>query len=129
MENPPPPVNKAADAVNAIIKNANSQGIKFVEALIIAEIPILGLPVLKWILGFLLSWIDGYISKAEQTGATFMIIDTQVTLQKTAVTKALAALLVAQKLGDPDAIKKAIKAYADANSALVHYDGPGTISK
>lgn len=118
-----PTTNTTAEAVNKVIADANSVGVQFVETLIIADQPWLGAPIFKQILGWVLAYFDGYISKAEQTGATFIVIDAQVAGEESAMSQALAAVLAAQKSGDKDALKIAIQAYADANSRLGSYDG------
>lgn len=115
--------NATAKTVNDAIKTIHNAGIAAVENLILAEVPWLRFPILKQLFEFLLGWIGGYVIKAEQNGATFAVIDMQVGNEKAAVSVALAAVIAAEKSGDPDAIRMAIKNYADAQSALVHDDG------
>ncbi len=117
-------LNSDADLANKIIANANSAGAKALEALIIADFPIpFGLPVIKTLFSWGIGFLDGYISQVEQKGITFVIIDGQAAGEETALSKALANLIAAEKSGDPNVIKKAIQAYADCQSALVHDDG------
>jgi hypothetical protein len=119
----PTPENKTASIVNSVIKAGNC-GIKNVtEALLIAKFPFLGIIGIRQVFGFIMSYIFGTASEAEQNGATFAIIDSQVAGQQSDFKDARAALIAAKKSGNPDEIKKAIKAYADAHSAAVHYDG------
>ena len=91
--------------------------------MMIADYPFLGFPIIKQLWEGILALIGGYFSRALQTGATFIVIDHQVNTEESNLTKALAALIAAQKSGDPVAIQKAIKDYANAHSALIHSDG------
>lgn len=119
----PLPTNPIAAEINRVVAAGNSAGVQLVETLAIADQPWLGYPVIKQLFGYLLSWIDGYLSKAEQAGATFIVIDTQVSIEQSAMSEAVAGLLAAQKSGDENAIKAAIQVYASAQSALVRFDG------
>lgn len=101
----------------------NSVGVQVVQDLLTADFPWLGWPVIKNILGLGLGWLDGYLSKAEQSGATFFVIDTQISGEESEIKKALKALLAAKKSGDPNAIKNALAQYQKAQSALANYDG------
>lgn len=123
---PPTTTNEAAEIVNKIISAANSQGAKLVEDLAIASQPWLGWPVINTLFTLLVGWFATKISIAEQTGATFFIIDTQIDIEKADLLKARNALLAAQKSGDKNAIAKAIQDYADAQSNLVHNNGSST---
>jgi hypothetical protein len=118
--------NNAAQIADKIIAAANSEGISLVKKLIIADLPFLGWPVISSLLGYLLGWLDGYLSVVEQTGVSFLIISTQIDEEKNTLSAALKALLAAQKSGNKDEITKAVIAYQQAQSALVNYDGPAT---
>lgn len=115
--------NTTANYVNSIIARGNSLGAKVVISLATAKLPFLGWPVIRTLFAFLVGWLSGFMSKAEQEGATFVIIDAQISTEESALARAVVALAAAQKSGDKNAIQKAVKAYADAHSALVHYDG------
>lgn len=93
------------------------------ESLAIAAAPWLNTPGIKQIWQAAFEWIADKFTKAAELGATFTIIDLQIGAEQTALTRALAALVAAQKSGDKDAIRKAIQDYADAHSALIHFDG------
>jgi hypothetical protein len=120
--------NEAASIGDDIITAANSVGVKVIQAMIVAEVPFFGLPVVSTLLGYLLGWLDGYISKAEQAGATFIIIDIQTSLEEKGVIDAVRLIAAAQAAGDPVALKNAISAYQLAQSNLVHSDGSATPS-
>lgn len=119
----PTTTNSAATSANTAIVDVVSALIPAAEGLIIADVPALGLPIIKQIWEALFSWIAGYFEKAAENGATFGIIDLQVIKEEAGVSAGIAALIAAEKTGDPNAIQQAIKDYADANSALVHDDG------
>lgn len=119
----PTTVNEPAVVVGKVLSVLKNGGVALVEALIIADVPWLGWPGIKQIWEFIFSWIAGYFVKAAQNGATFVIIDIQVGAEVGKLAEALKAVIIAQKSGDPVAIKKAMKDYADAQSALVHDNG------
>lgn len=123
MSTTPLPANQTATTINTIIADANSAGVKVIEALIIADEPWMGDPLIRTLLGDLLGWLDGYISQAEQNGATFGVIQAQVNSENSAVNSAVAEVIAAEKSGIPASIQKAIQDYANANSALGHFDG------
>lgn len=123
MVNPPQTTNTEASLVDSIIQDINTTGVQIVEKLAEADVPALALPVIKQVFEFVLGFIDLYISKAEQMGATFAVIDGQIYSEQNGMTKALASVMSAEKGGDPNAIKQAIQNYANAQSALVHFDG------
>lgn len=120
---PPSTVNRGAETASKIISGLNSAGAKIVYALVIADFPWLGFPIIRTLFRYSLGFLAYYLSKAETVGATFIIIDNQIVTEQTFMTAAIARLLVAQKSGDADAIKKAIQDYANAQSALIRDDG------
>jgi hypothetical protein len=124
----PPTTNQTAATIDSIVKGAGGTLVNVAEALCIAEAPFLGLPVIKqfWELGF--QWVASKFILAAETGATFAVIDVQVSKEETNVSAALAAVIAAEKSGNPDAIKSAIQAYANSQSALASYDGSSTPS-
>ena len=118
--------NKVAGTVNKIIKAGENAAVDSVEALIVADVPALGFPVLKQLWQALFGWIAAYFVKIAETGVTFVVIDLQVGHEESKMSAALAALVAAEKTGNADEIKKAIAVYAEAQSALVHSDGSST---
>jgi hypothetical protein len=60
-----------------------------------------------------------------QSIGTFIVIDKDISGEKTGVSQALANLMIAEKSGNAAQIQAAIQAYANANSALDHDDGGG----
>lgn len=123
----PDTTNKTASRVNQWLAALENAGMVAVMALMIADMPWLKWPIIYQFFKLGMGWVGSYVLKASQTGATFFVIDTQVAGEKNALSQALANLIAAEKSGDHDAIKKAIQAYADANSALTHYDGSAPI--
>lgn len=119
----PTTVNEEAGKANEIIARANSIAVQLVISIATASEPWLGWPIIRTVFKYTLGWLDDYLSKAEQAGASFAIIDHQIADEKNGIAKAIAEVLAAQKSGDKNALKKAIQDYADAQSALVHYDG------
>ena len=91
--------------------------------MILSDVPWLGFPGLKQIWEALFGWIAGYFIKAAENGAAFVIMDLQIDNEKSRISTALAAIVVAEKSGDKNAIQTAIRNYAAAQSALVHDDG------
>jgi hypothetical protein len=122
----PTTTNTTATTVDAIIAAGESSIVTVAENLIIADMPWMGFPIWKQIWETILGWFATYLSKAAQTGATFAIIDIQVGGEETQMSAALAALVAAEKTGDPNAIQLAVKNYQLAQSALVHDDGSAT---
>lgn len=122
-DTPPTNVNGTATTVNKIISAMDNAGVQVVEAMIIADVPFLGWPGIKQIWEGFFAWIASYFIKAEENGATFAVIDIQVGSEESGISKALAAVIAAEKSGDKDAIAKAIQDYQSAQSALVHNDG------
>ena len=123
MGNIPETVNPTAAKVDTVISISASAGETLVEGLIIADVPWLGLPGIKQIWEALFNWIMGYVVKAAQTGATFAVIDAQVSSELSNVSTAMAALIAAEKTGNANAIKIALQNYADYHSNLIHDDG------
>ena len=123
MGSQPETTNEPATIINTTLSGAGKIVVGVVENMIVADVPWLGLPGIKQIWEGLLSWICGYVEKATQEGATFAVIDVQVSSEQSALSKALANLVAAQKSGDKDAIRSAILVYQQANSALIHDDG------
>lgn len=123
MGKTPTTVNGVATGIDSVIKAGGGILVSVVETAIIADVPWLGLPVIKQIWEALFSWICGYFIRAAEDGATFAVIDIQTGSEVSGVSSALAALVAAEKTGDASAIKKAIQDYANAQSSLVHSDG------
>lgn len=118
--------NQTASIIDSIISGAENGLVKMVEGMAIADVPWLGLPIIKQIWEALLCWIAGYFSKAAQTLATFTVIDAQVSNEQTGLSQALQNLINAEKSGNAAAIQIAIQAYANAQSALANDNGSAT---
>lgn len=121
--NAPTTTNQTANTVNDVVSVAGNTIVSVVEAMIIADVPALGFPVIKQIWEAFFSWIAAYFIRAAETGATFGVIDAQVATEVTTLSTALGALILAEKIGDAAQIKAAIQNYANAQSTLTHDDG------
>lgn len=119
----PTTTNSTASTVDSALSNIGNTGVATVEAMILSDVPWLGFPGLKQIWEALFGWIAGYFIKAAENGAAFVIMDLQIDNEKSRISTALAAIVVAEKSGDKNAIQIAIRNYAAAQSALVHDDG------
>jgi hypothetical protein len=119
----PQTVNQTAQTIGEVIAGVDSAIVEVAEDLAIAQYPWLGYPILKQIWQALFGYFSGLFTLAAQTGATFAVIDYQIGDEEDEISKELAAIAAAEKAQDPVALKAAIKAYADANSALLHSDG------
>ena len=119
----PPIVNKAATIGDDIISGASSAGAQAIIILATADVPWLGLPVIKNLFSYIVGWICTYVSRSIQAGVTFAIIDAQVSSEHSDLSAAMDNLLAAEKSGDLNAIQKAIDQYATAHKALVASDG------
>ena len=126
MGDGPTTTNNTANTVNNVISVASDVVVATVEALIITEVPFLGMPVIKQIFDGVFHFIAGYFVRAAQMGATFAVIDIQTAVEENALTKALAEIQAAEKSGDKDALQKALQDYQKAQSALINSDGSST---
>lgn len=120
----PTPTNSAAQTVDEIIQLAIFDvALKAAEAAIIADLPFLGLPIIDPIFLFFMEQIGGVLYKQIALGTTFIVIDIQVGLEKSAYTQAEAALRAAHLTGNQDAIQNATASFKSAFQKLFHYDG------
>lgn len=123
MTNLPAPVNKAATNANYIIKVVNQIVTDAAEKALETYVPALGLPVIKQITEAIENAVANQVTKLEQTGVTFLIIDFQVSSEKGDVADQIAAIKAARDSGNALLLQTAIKHFADAHSALIHSDG------
>lgn len=123
MSDKPTTTNQTASAINSGISTGVNIAETVAEDLFFADFPLLNIPVIKQLCKIPFIIVGSYISKAVQGGATFIVIDVQVGAEESKMSKALAALIAAEKTGDQNVIKKAIQDYANAQSALTHDDG------
>lgn len=127
----PTTTNATATTINALVneavKDAETLAEKTVETALEADIPFVALPVIKQLeegtINLLVGELGKQVSIGLQTVGTFIVIDTQVSGENAGVSKELAAYMIAEKSGDPNAIKTALQNLANANSALDHDDG------
>lgn len=117
--------NPEAGTVNTVISGIGSVVIKAAETAIITQLPFLGFPLIKPIWETIFNYICSFVVNAAETEGTFTVIDLQVSDEQSNLATALKNLLIAEKEGNPDAIKSAIQAYANAHSALINSNGYG----
>jgi hypothetical protein len=132
----PTATNSTATTVNKVINDGVQAGERAaetaIETALDTAVPAFALPVLKQVSDEVIHLIVGKIadevSLQLQTFGTFIVIDLQTNAEKTKLSQALQNLMIAEKSGGAAAIQKAIQAYADAQSALIHSDGSATPS-
>lgn len=116
--------NPVATVVNSILKELiENVGETAAEAAIIADVPWLGVPVVKQVFEYLLGFVGSYIYKQAAWGATKIIIDVQTKMEASAAYSAFQNLQMAIASGDPGAITKASQDLDKAYAALIHFDG------
>lgn len=86
-------------------------------------------PVIKQFFEWIVSKLTTPLTTMFGTLVSWGVIDTQIFLEKTGVSAALAALIAAEKKGDKDEIAKALKDFQAANSALDNNDGSAPLPK
>ena len=122
--NNPTTVNQAASAVNLALKQLiEGAGSQVVETTLIAQYPWLGLPVVKQIFEFALEKVSGLIYQQAANAATKVVIDFQVSGEKSNVYKTFQNLQTALLSKDEKAIAQASKDLDDAYARLIHSDG------
>lgn len=110
----PTTTNSAADKANSIIKGIENVAVPMIEAALIAKFPLLGAPVIKQITEEVEQVLANYVTKYEEEGADFLIIDEQTDSEESNLENA-------QKQGASDADFQA------AQSALINDNGSGVI--
>lgn len=120
---PIPVVNQGAQDVVDIIENLTQVGEDAAEAAIIAEVPVMGTPVLKQVWEAIFDWIVKFIMKpvASLGGRVLISAEEYLALRKAA--SAQVALDQAKKTGDSNAISKASSEVDQAVASVVHYVG------
>lgn len=126
MINNPMPVNTAAQEANSIEKTVEKILVPVAESAIQTAVPELALPVVKQIVDAIVSGVADKLTKLEELGTTFIIIDAQTWSEHHNMAEALRALIAARKSGDQNAIQKATADFQAAQSALVTDDGSAT---
>lgn len=119
----PTTVNKLATVVNDAIKVAMDGGEVAAEAAMVADLPWLGLPVIRTILSWFLGIVEGYFYSNAAKTATKIVIDLQVSSEVSKTNSYFQKAQDAVKSGDKNAIDVASKNLDAAFAALIHYDG------
>lgn len=115
--------NTLAGIVNGAIKAGLDGGTTTIEAVIIADVPWLGLPVVKQILEYFLGFVEKYFYTGAANAATKLVIDMQVDSEISATNAAFANVQAALASGDTSAIQKASTDLDAAFASIIHYDG------
>jgi hypothetical protein len=116
------PAQTAADIINFAIFDV---AVTVAEAAAIAEVPFLGLPIIRTLFHMVLTKIAGYIYQPLAMNAIFTVISIQTDSQKSAYAAAEGKLRAANLTGDPMKIKEATDGFKEAFRSLVKFDGVG----
>lgn len=119
----PTSTNTAAGNINTLINGVEGILLPIVENAIIAAVPAIGLPAIKQITEAIEKGIADEATKIGELYADFAVMDGQVDNEESSVSTTLAAVIAAEKAGDPSAIQQAIAAYQKSLSSLDHSDG------
>ena len=112
--------------VNDALKAAMTSGEVAAEAVLIADQPWLGLPIVKQLLEWLLDQMTGVLYGQAADAATKIIIDLQVGEETSAVNSAFSAAQAAIASGDANAITTAQANLSSAFGGLINSDGSAT---
>lgn len=119
----PAPINQTATEIDKIIQTMENVLVPIAQKAIETAVPTLDIIVIKQITEAIEQGLANYITKYAQLGATFIVIDLQKDSEVSAASGPLAAVIAAEKSGDPNALAQAIAAFQKAQSALVKDDG------
>lgn len=120
----PETTNTTAAAANDVIHSLIfGAAVDAAETAIISDVPFLGLPIIKQLMGGIIQLIAGFIYKYLALSVTFTIIDAQTSAEAYAANTAATGLKTAISGGDQDAINQATDQFKDAFGKLVHLDG------
>jgi hypothetical protein len=121
----PTETNITATVVDDVIVDGEKGTVDAVEALAIADVPELALPVVKPLFEGFLNWLGGIFAKVLERKSTAVVVDAQVKKEESALSLARAALVAteAAQTQDPAALAECEKEEIDAATALGHSDG------
>lgn len=122
----PTTVNQAATIVNQVIYGAIRVEDDALEAATIAEVPWLGLPIVKQIFEFVLHNLSDRIYREAAMAATKLVVDYQVNREESSVVNDFDNLQMAIASGDEVAIHKASTNLDNSYGSLIHSDGSAT---
>ena len=123
----PTTTNSTVNEVNTVIKGIENICVPLIENLIIAQVPALGLPIVKQITEGIEQILANYLTKWAEEQADFIIIDGQTASEQSNLSAALKALIAAEQSKDQNAITQALSAYQAAQASLVSSDGSGNL--
>lgn len=130
MTSNPFPTNQTATVVNKGIDGVFGVAVKAAEIAIVAEVPVLGNPILEKIDNAIIEYVANKIYQQFAEWVTFEIIDFEVGGEVTDQKKALIAMKAAQKEGNQNALIQALAAFDAATVKLTVIDGaanPGSL--
>lgn len=124
MSAEPTTTDQVASAVNDVLKSIiEGAGVTAVEVSVIADVPWLGLPVIKQIFEYFLNLVASYFYVDAANAATKLVIDVQVNLEESKVLNSFQELQQAVASGDQNAIAKASGDLDSAYGSIIHSDG------
>jgi hypothetical protein len=119
-------------AISAAVTAAEGLVDTAAETALDTAVPFFAVPVVKQVTDFVIEDVvrdlgDDVSISLQQVG-TFVVIDTQVSGEKSGISQALANLMIAEKSGNAQQIQAAIAAYQESQSALQNDDGSSPIT-
>ena len=118
-----PTTNLPSQTAVEFIQNLIDRGEKAAEGAIIADIPALGIPVLKQIWEFAFDWLVKWVLYPVATLGGFIVVDAEEYCFLLKAIKAQADLEAAKKIGDANAITNASNNVDNAAANVIHYIG------
>lgn len=118
-------MSSSADTVDAIIHTAVMEvALNAAIFAATAQLPwLLGLPILRNLFRWAVTFAFGFLDKYLEQAAAFAIIDSQTQAEALAYQEKVSELKKAQLSGDPHALAKATQDFKDTFSRLIHWDG------
>lgn len=118
-----PPTNVPVEALDTALKSLLNVGVTALETALESWEPWTGLPVIKQIIDYLIGQMASTMEKAIATEGTFLIIEFQDYLQKTAYVQSISDYRNALVSGDQLKIQAARDAWENAVIKFGQYSG------
>lgn len=123
MADTPTTTNTAATLGATVLGGLFSAAVDSAQAAITVDVPFLGLPGFKQLLGLALGYVAGKMQKPLAALVVDGTISVQIAEEKSGANSATSALLTAQQSGDPNAVTQAQTNFENAFANLGHFDG------
>ncbi len=124
MAEVPVPTNPTVNIVDQIIQGLiYNAGVSFIIAWATANLPFLGLPIIKQLFAWGIGKLGQALSTEMQNQVAFTIIGFKSDLERSQYEDSVAALMVATQGGKPGDIDKATAQFRVALGNLIHWDG------